>query len=341
MAHARRSGRGFTLTELLIVVAVLALLATMAIPAFSRVAAMGRSIKCQKNLASIAQAYNTFVARQAALDTHRIFSPNTWRTSIHPLLGGQSAPFYCPEDEMPEFSMPVSSIRIYGYDGESILYDVQLFDTHPYWLEGAHNDFLPDKPGMWRVNNDVYDGGSLDRYNMPTYTPGSDPDVSWWIIEDQRYGDKHQYATGDQDFNDLDIRMTDLGAGIYEVKATHGDAGYSFGVVDEDGVETRETNGKIGPLVLEGDGGSYGVNWQAARLRVGDRRILVMDFSDDIIYVGRRLESIPSNWQSVEARHLGKVNYAMVDGSVHSASPEEIDPADSDIDGQFWTPDNR
>ena len=342
MIDRRRGGRGrtaFTLTELLIVIAVIALLMTMAIPTISRAAASARSVKCQKNLASIAQAYNIFKTREVLLDSEEVFSPSTWRTALHPIIGGQDAPYYCPEDEDPEYTLPVTTIRIYGYP--ALLYEVQLFDTHPYWLEGAHNDFLPDKPGLWRVNDDVYNGGALDRYNMPPYTPGEDPNVSWWIIEDQRYGDEYQYATGDQDFNDMNIRVTDLGGGIYDIEGFHGDAGYNYGIVDEEGNETRESGGKIGPLMMEGKGGSYGVNWMATKFNRGHVKILVMDFPEEVVYAGSRLMSIPSNWDQQEIRHLGRINYAMTDGSVHTARPEEIDPSDADIDSQMWTVTDR
>lgn len=172
---------------------------------------------------------------------------------------------------------------------------------------------------------------------MPAYTPGGDPAVSWWIMEDQRYGTDSQYATGDQDFNDFNIRMTDLGGGLYDVQGGHGDAGFSFGIVDVDGVETRESGGVIGPLTMEGEGGSYGVNWLASKFNRAHVKILGMDFPEEVIYAGSRLQSISSNWDKIEARHLGKVNYVMTDGSVHTARPDEIDPADPVNDKNLWT----
>ncbi len=343
MRCVRRSKRAFTLTELLIVLAVLAMLTLMAAPTLSRIMAIGRSIKCQKNLASISQAYNTYRAKQLLDAEPTIFSANTWRTALQMFLGNQDAPHFCPEDDHPEFTLPISTIRIYGYSQDDVLYDVQLFDTHPYWLEGDHNDFLPDKPGMWRVNNDVYSGGRLNRREMPMYTPGNKPHVSWWIIEDQRYGDDNQFATGDQDFNDFDIRLTDLGGGVYEIDGSHGDAGYNFGIVDAEGVETREgSGGRIGPLSMEGEGGSYGVNWMASKFRSGHSKLLAMDFPDDIVYAGSRLGSEDvANWDLIELRHLGKLNYAMTDGSVHSAEPTEIDPSDPANDEVLWTVKDR
>ena len=339
MACARRHGRGFTLTELLIVIAIVALVATMAIPTLSRSAAGARSIKCQKNLSSIGQAYATFITRQELLSTNEIFAANTWRTALVPMMGNQRSVYFCPEDEEQEFTLPISSIRI--YNGGSFLYEVQLFDTHPYWLEGNHNDFLPDKPAMWRVNDEVYNSGALDRYNMPAYTPGNNPEVSWWIIEVQRYGDDYQYATGDQDFNDLNIRLTDLGGGVFDVEGFHGDAGYNFGIVDGDGVETRESGGVIGPLEMEGEGGSYGVNWMASKFHRGQSKLLSMDFPKEVVYAGSRLQSVSSNWEELEVRHLGKVNYVMTDGSVHTARPDEIDPADPSNDRDLWTVSDR
>ena len=336
MITRRTTLRGFSLTEVLIVLVVISLLGAIIIPSGMRLAAVARSAECKSNLHAIAQAYAAYRSAEVADQVDRQFSAQTWRADLVVFLANHSGVFLCPEDEFPWSLMPVSSIRV--YNGNTRLYEIQLFDSDPYWLEGAHNDFLPDKPGMWRINDEVYSGGNLDRYNMPQYTPGSNPKVSWWVIEDQRYGDEHEYATGDQDFNDFDIKLTDLGGGLYDVEGFHGDAGYNFGIVDSNGVETRESGGKIGPLRMWAEGASYGVNWQAGRFAVGMHKILAMDYTDSIIYAGGDLMDSMCNWDDdAVARHLGKANIAMSDGAVFSAKLEDIRPETGDNDAELWT----
>lgn len=336
MIARRTMSQGFSLVEVLIVLVVISLLSAIIIPSGMRLAAVARSAECKSNLHAIAQAYAAHRSAEIADQTNRQFSAQTWRPDLVSFVARHRGVFLCPEDDFPSSSLPVSSIRIYS--GSTRLYEIQLFDSDPYWLEGAHNDFLPNKPGMWRVNDDVHNGGNFDRYNMPQYTPGGDPKVSWWVIEDQRYGDEHEYATGDQDFNDFDIKLTDLGGGVYEVEGFHGDAGYNFGIVDSDGVETRESAGRIGPLKMEGEGGSYGVNWQAGRFAVGMHKILAMDYTDSIIYAGGNLMATMHNWDdNAVARHLGKANIAMSDGAVFSAKLEDIRPETGDNDAELWS----
>ncbi|HDZ21808.1 hypothetical protein LCGC14_0368920 [marine sediment metagenome] len=336
MITRRTTLRGFSLTEVLIVLVVISLLSAIVIPSGMRLAAVARSAECQSNLHAIAQGYTAYRSAEVADQVERQFSAQTWRSDLRVFLANHTGVFLCPEDRFPWSLMPVASIRV--YDGGSLLYEIQLFDSDPYWLEGAHNDFLPDKPGMWRVNDDVYNGGNFDRYNMPQYTPGSNPKVSWWAIEDQRYGDEHQYAQGDQDFNDFDVKLTDLGGGLYDAEGFHGNAGYNFGIVDSDGVETREVGGTIGPLRMHAEGASYGVNWQVSRLGIGMHKILAMDYTNRVIYAGGNIPEARSNWDDdAVARHLGKANIAMTDGAVFSAKLEDIRPETGNNDAELWT----
>ncbi|MHC4562862.1 MAG: type II secretion system protein [Planctomycetota bacterium] len=326
----------FSLAEVLIALVIVSLLAAIIAPAGTRLMALGRSVQCKANLQRIGESFGAFRAEDELNKSGAQFAAANWRKALLPYLSDNTKVFFCPEDINPTFSLPKSYITI--YNGGTPLYTIQLFDAHPYWFDNAHNDFQPDKPGMWCVNDDVYNDPSFNRYDMPRYTPGEDPNVSWWVIEDQRYGDNFEMAGGDEDFNDLNIKLTDLGGGVFTVEAFHGDAGYNFGIIGPGGEEYRESGGKIGPLQMLGAGGSYGVNWRASNFELGIRRVLAMDYGESVIYAGGDIGET-NNWEAnAVARHLGKTNVVMSDGSVESHELDRIDPNDPKIDAEMWDP---
>jgi hypothetical protein len=316
--------------------AAVSLLAAVVAPSGLRMMAMARSTLCKTHLRGIGEGFAALQAEDELNAAGAQFAAATWRNSLFPYVGMNTKVYICPEDDNATFCLPESSIRIYGYGG-GLLYEVQLFDAHPYWLENDHNVFLPDKPGMWCVNEEVYNDPNFDRTNMPRYTPGTDPSVTVWLIEDNRYGENHAWASGDADFNDLEITLVDLGGGVYEAEAVS-DADYTFGIVGSDGVEHHQIGDMIPPMRLVGEGGSYGVNWRASDFQHGVRRALAMDYTETVIYAGGQVGEM-ENWDgNVAARHLGKVNLGMSDGTVASYDVEDIDPSDPLVDALMWDP---
>lgn len=82
MLHARRSSRGFTLVELLVVIGIIALLIGVLLPVLSGVQKRGRDLKCQSNLRSAVQMFLTYAAEnKGSLPYGWYFNqsdPNTW-----------------------------------------------------------------------------------------------------------------------------------------------------------------------------------------------------------------------------------------------------------------------
>jgi len=100
---ARR--RAFTLTELLVVVAILGVLASLLLPYFGRAREQARLTICRGNLRSLGLGLNAYVA------THRRHVPlaekldNPHRELIDGLHGrfvGKAETFYCPSETRPE-----------------------------------------------------------------------------------------------------------------------------------------------------------------------------------------------------------------------------------------------
>src|ERR1044071_5085449 len=58
--RAKRARHGFTIVELLVVVAVIAILASMLLPAIARASGQGRQIFCQNNLRQLGLAWTVY-----------------------------------------------------------------------------------------------------------------------------------------------------------------------------------------------------------------------------------------------------------------------------------------
>jgi len=169
-------------------------------------------------------------------------------------------------------------VQLRVYNGAMFLYDLETFAYYPYWREGSHTDFGRD-PGLWKVNDDVYANGNLDRQDMPQYAAGTDPLVYWFIFEDTRTGEGYWQAAGDRDFNDFDVKVVeDPVTQTVELTGYHKDSGYNFRLVAPDGTVYGESSSQIGPITFD-TSPSYGAHPWVFSL-ANDESLGGMDFSN-------------------------------------------------------------
>lgn len=94
----RRSG--FTLTELLVVIAVIGILAALLMPALANAKAKANSIKCLNNLRQVELALVMYAGDHDGYYPPRREHPNAWMTALLPFYKDPSV-LKCPSDSIP------------------------------------------------------------------------------------------------------------------------------------------------------------------------------------------------------------------------------------------------
>jgi len=111
----KRRTHSFTLVELLIVVAIIAVLVALLLPALARVRGRARTVKCVNNLHQLHVAYTAIAGGQGGDESFQrhermIGWPVMW---LHALKGDRTA-FVCPEDKTPTATVAEAMVDLYA-----------------------------------------------------------------------------------------------------------------------------------------------------------------------------------------------------------------------------------
>ena len=326
----------FTLTELLVVIAVLSLLATMIVPTVKRAAAIGRQTHCAKKLRAICEAYQIRIQMGISGMDDPFDVNNSWAAQLRDQVGGHVRAFYCVEDPAPRKSatMPRLERRWDGVYGDPV--PLELFDADPVWDEMPLSDLGADGPGVWKVSSETYASLNLQQgvsqlNNLPQYEPGDTPDVYYMLINDEGSGG------GDADYEDLIFRVEEDIDGTITISTQH--LGYTVFTHDLHGplLDVMDVGKYQGvEYVFKSHGPiSYGMTAFANRRGFGTRTILALDFKKDVVHPN--MTNPAEEWDEfVAPRHLGKCNVVFGDGSVKLLDPDEVTTADPDIRKDIW-----
>jgi prepilin-type N-terminal cleavage/methylation domain-containing protein/prepilin-type processing-associated H-X9-DG protein len=131
--RVKRFRRGFTLIEILVVIAIIALLAAILFPVFARARENARRASCQSNLKQIGLAFHQYVqdyddryptnlgANDSSNTTTNL--PYGWADELDPYLKNTQV-LQCPSEKYPANSNPTALILKQGYTDYAYNYDI-------------------------------------------------------------------------------------------------------------------------------------------------------------------------------------------------------------------------
>ncbi|MFO8011913.1 MAG: type II secretion system protein [Phycisphaerae bacterium] len=232
----RTAHPAFSLAELLVVIAMVAILAALLIPNLWRAWDSVAQHQCARNLAYLYQALSMRRA-QAAEGPIRDVKPRAWPSQLLGYLDYDPSCLVCPgstaeaslvEDEPPPDPADLAEDdhawnQEYTPEPEAPEHYSELGELIELALGG--NRYVPLEEGPWVVKMSdsqvraaqakgylLGDGKRNLRDAVDTsYKPDSNPNVYWLCSEDVRP------SGGDRDFNDTMIRVHDNGDGSYDL----------------------------------------------------------------------------------------------------------------------------
>lgn len=322
---------GFTLAEVLVVLAVVGLLAALAVPFFHKTYAIQRRVSCASNLEKLGQAYAARAVEAGPI------SVAGWQRALTGYVGKSIRLFICPDDPNVAEERHGGQLYIAIYRGSC------SNPAHHHWDQPLDEALCQ---WTWRMSpgqfNELADApGHGQTYSHPGYVPGPDPAQYFYAIEDQGLE-----GGGDRDYWDenLSVRETDVGLTVTPVR---GEATYNFNLVmgeHPDQVEIiHDMKARDGEtfLVPRGSQTSYGMNSVAYRTATGKRTLLLLDYESPVARGSDLASTLIDDWSetdTVAPRHFTKCNVLFGDGAVGFVRPDRMDPIWAGNRQKFWNP---
>ena len=344
LPQAMRQGkRAFTLVELLVVIAVIALLATMMFPSLGSVFGVARSTQCGSRLKEIGKAVKLLETQEGRTDMQAMF----WQENVSKYLGDSKEGLICPEyahilsmrgeDGNQEAPKPIPLKELVAFKvvkGGGTYYEdmgkgpmvAKLSDANFHRAQADN-----------RLNNSSF----ANNFPRGSYEDGAEERSNpyWLCLEDHG---------GDWDYKDVMVKVSYTGNG-YLLEAESGGTGHTNSIVTKpDHTELQRTGsnqarGTLQPIPVATTGiiASYGMNIAVPDTLDTPGSILVMDYHwllaspDDhwSDYPDPENSSIP-----IFARHRERLNVLFVDGSVRMMDPHDIDPNNVYVERTYWLP---
>lgn len=345
---ARKTSRGFTLAELMIVVAIIALLVAVILPVFHGVYAHQRYTECTSNLRHLGVIYsNIFTTRQMKNERSVGSLGPGWPKQFQQYASGETKVFWCPGAEGEGTWEKASLDQYYN----------EVYIGANY--QGAMSLSENTSPFVWRLSETQFkiflsSPGHGKSYNYTGYKPDSNPNVYYYLLEDNAWR-----GGGDMDFWDVNYRVETDGIN-YKLTVEPGYTAYyhnlTLGTGPGKTILIDGAQRKRGETVdIRGKGvASYGMNTVADQVSPGTGgKILIMDFDLEIAagsqydLTGQYVKQLAERWipdpnnpsnGPTFARHYKKANVLFTDGTVKLMSISDIHPSILANQIRYWDP---
>src|SRR5687768_13510126 len=152
-----RQHRGFTLVELLVVVAIIGILVALLLPAVQTTRAAARRAQCLSNLHNLGVAYHN------RRSVKKILSAGEWVANFTAFAENDSSIFVCPDDMRNPIPLAgFLHVRDRGFNDFGGSHDIP-FDTEGFRcrLSTAVKPTTPDSYGLEFESTDIWDHNDL------------------------------------------------------------------------------------------------------------------------------------------------------------------------------------
>jgi len=299
---ARRPPRpAFTLVELLVVVAVIALLLSAMVPSLSATRSIARSTQCKANLRQIGQAFRAAGGAGGPASAGKAFpAPNAWPTIPRNVLP-DDAIYQCPEKH-------------------AVHYSINEYYIHTNYAGGIDIAFAEDRDtGLCRV---IEDNANSTLYG---FEDGNVPDLWTGTVDVYIRVSKTipQIGTNEtQSYQGYSTGVLSLWKGGSAVPGWEDFRRVAHGAT----------------FVMASGNTSYGYNAEAHRSELPPDTVVVLDYPERVANTPVDSLGLSANLVEAARRHRGTLNLLFADGSARGMGPTEIDPLLSADNARRWTP---
>ena len=354
-AFGSRSGRdtvrrGFTLTELLIVLAVIVLLAAILIPSMSAAREHARDTACKSNLYRLSQVLH-------AGSGLAVPSPYGWVGTA--LARGAGGILRCPKDTSEgsagsgggvigggniEQIAPPPSVRFDACESDTLIRTFPEAQGFVLPVDVTVNITQPGAYGNSYGTAGVIPAGTMVDCQFLFYDPvGGGPAQTSGSIT--MGGEILGIICLDGQLDATDAVLGLPGTTYATGQASRGfESGAEFVTLESDRrtltiqqYSTTTAAEQVRILTVVGGGGSssYAMNAQVNYASPRMDQLMLLEYKKTVAKFGQALPAdndVFSDW--IAPRHFGRLNAALVNGSVSSYYPQEVQP---DLNGNLWS----